>query len=72
MTVLVGASWPLVVVRRVRGADVDAEQLAFAEQLFGAALAELAAVARGQPCLVAGDFKVEPTKIPCHFGWALG
>ena len=33
------------------------------EQLFDAALAELAVVARGSPCLLAGDFNVEPTKI---------
>ena len=34
-------------------------------QLFEAALGELAVVARGQPCLIVGDFNVEPTKIPC-------
>ena len=28
-------------------------------------LGELAVVARGQPCLIVGDFNVEPTKIPC-------
>ena len=33
-------------------------------QLIDAALSELAVVARGQPCLVVGDFNVEPTKIP--------
>ena len=48
-----------------QGADTDAEQLALIEQLFDAALAELAVVARGSPCLLAGDFNVEPTKIPC-------
>ena len=37
-------------------------QLALTEQLFDAALAELAVVS---PCLLAGDFNVEPTKIPC-------
>ena len=26
---------------------------------------ELSVVARGQPCLLVGDFNVEPTKIPC-------
>ena len=36
-----------------------------ADQLFDAALAELSAVARGQPCMLVGDFNVEPTKIPC-------
>ena len=43
----------------------DAEQLALTEQLFDAALGELGVVARGQPCLIVGDFNVEPTKIPC-------
>ena len=35
------------------------------EQLFDAVLGELNVVARGQPCLIVGDFNVEPTKIPC-------
>ena len=35
------------------------------EQLFDAALGELSVVARGQPCMLVGDFNVEPTKIPC-------
>ena len=43
----------------------DAEQLALTEHLFYAAFGELSAVARGQPCLLVGDFNVEPTKIPC-------
>ena len=30
-----------------------------------AALGELGVVARDQPCLLVGDFNVEPTKIPC-------
>ena len=47
------------------GADDDAEQLALTEQLFDAASSELSEVARGQPCLIVGDFNVEPTKIPC-------
>ena len=55
----------LVVLYGYQGADTDAEQLALTEQLFDAALAELAVVARGSPCLLAGDFNVEPTKIPC-------
>ena len=55
----------LVVQYGYQGADTDAEQLALTEQLFDAALAELAVVARGSPCLLAGDFNVEPTKIPC-------
>ena len=48
-----------------QGSDTDAEQLALTELLFDAALAELAVVAWGSPCLLAGDFNVEPTKIPC-------
>ena len=35
------------------------------EQLLDAAVGELSVVARGQPCLLVGDFNVEPTKIPC-------
>ena len=49
----------------IQGADADAEQLALTEQLLDAALGELSVVARGQPCLLVGDFNVEPTKIPC-------
>ena len=49
----------------IQGADTDAEQLALTDQLCDAALAELAVVARGSPCLLVGDFNVEPTKIPC-------
>ena len=55
----------LVVLCGYQGSDTDAEQQALTEQLFDAALAELAVVAGGSPCLLAGDFNVEPTKIPC-------
>ena len=55
----------LVVVYGYQGANVDAEQLALIDQLFGAAFGDLSVVARGQPCLLVGDFNVEPTKIPC-------
>ena len=55
----------LVVLYGYQGADTDAEQLALTEQLFDAALGELSVVGRGQPCLLVGDFNVEPTKIPC-------
>ena len=55
----------LVVLYGYQGADTDAGQLALTEQLFDAALGELGVVARGQPCLIVGDFNVEPTKIPC-------
>ena len=40
-------------------------RLHLTNQLFEAALGELAVVACGQPCLLVGDFNVEPTKIPC-------
>ena len=55
----------LVVLYGYQGADKNTEQLALTEQLFDAALSELSAVARGQPCLMVGDFTVDPTKIPC-------
>ena len=54
----------LVVLYGYQGAATDPE-LALTDQLFDAALAELSVVARGQPCLMVGDFNVEPTKIPC-------
>ena len=54
----------LFVLCGYQGADADAEQLALTEQLFDAVLGELNVVARGQPCLLVGDFNVEPTKIP--------
>ena len=60
-----GRCMHLFVLYGYQGADTDAEQLALTEQLFDAALGELSVVARGQPCLLVGDFKVEPTKIPC-------
>ena len=55
----------LVVLYGYQGADADPEQLALTDHLFDAALGELHAVASGQPCLMVGDFNVEPTKIPC-------
>ena len=55
----------LAVLYGFQGADFDAEQLSLTEQLFAAAFGELSVVARGRPCLLAGDFNVEPTKIPC-------
>ena len=54
----------VVVLYGFQGADTDAEQLSLTNQLFEAALGELAVVAGGQPCLIVGDFNVEPTKIP--------
>ena len=55
----------LVVLYGYQGADSDPEQLALTDQLFGAALGEFSVVARGQPCMLVGDFNVELTKIPC-------
>ena len=55
----------LVVVYGYQGADDDAEKLSLTNQLFEAVLCELAVISRGQPCVLAGDFNVEPTKIPC-------
>ena len=55
----------LVVLYGYQGADSDPEQLALTDQLFDAALEELSVVARGQVCMLVGDFNVEPTKIPC-------
>ena len=57
----------LVVLYGYQGTDCDAEQLALTEQLLDAAMGELGAVARGEPCLKVGDFNVEPTKVPCLF-----
>ena len=54
----------LVVLYGYQGADNSAEQLQLTDQLVDAASGELAVVARGQSCLVVGDFNVEPTKIP--------
>ena len=54
----------LVVLYGYQGADRDPERLALTDQLLDAALGELACVAREQPCLLVGDFNVEPTKFP--------
>ena len=55
----------LVVLYGYHGADSSAERLQLTNQFFEAAVGELAVVARRQPCLIVGDFNVEPTKIPC-------
>ena len=55
----------LVALYGYPGADADAGQLASTGQLFDAALGELGVVVRGQPCMLVGDFNVEPTKVPC-------
>ena len=55
----------LVVSYGYQGAHSDPEHLALTDQLFDAALGELSVVTRGQPCMLVGDFNVEPTKIPC-------
>ena len=53
----------LFVLYGFQSADTDAEQLVLTERLFDAALGELHVVACGQPCLLVGDFNVEPTKV---------
>ena len=53
----------LVVLYGYQGSSTSSDQLT--DQLIDAALSELAVVARGQPCLIVGDFNVESTKIPC-------
>ena len=58
-------SMHLVVLYGYQGADADPEQLALTDHLFDAALGELGVVGRRQSCMLVGDFKVEPTKIPC-------
>ena len=55
----------LVVLYGYHGSDSDAECLKLTNRLFEAALGELAVVARGQPCLIVGDFNATPDKIPC-------
>ena len=60
-----GSFMHLVVLHGYQGADTDSEQLALTDQLFDAALGELSVVARGQPCMLVGDFNVEPTRIHC-------
>ena len=44
-----------------QGATDDAEKLSLTDELFDAVLGELSVVGRGQPCIIAGDFNVEPT-----------
>ena len=39
--------------------------MSLTDQIFDAALCELAVVSRGQNCVLAGDFNVEPTKVDC-------
>ena len=56
-----GGFMHLVDLYGYQGADADAEQLAWTEKLFDAAVGELGVVAQG----LVGDFNVEPTKIPC-------
>ena len=55
----------LVVLYGYQGADREAEKLALTDQHLHAAFGELGVVARGQPCMLVGDFFVEPIKIPC-------
>ena len=66
----------LVVLDGYQGADSDAERLSLTDQLFDAALGELSVVARGQPCLLVGEFQRRAHQNPLpgkrDFGWALG
>ena len=55
----------LVVLYGYQGADGDVERLSLTDLLLDAALGELRDVALDPPCLIVGDFNVEPTKIPC-------
>ena len=55
----------LVVLYGYLGADVMLSVFRATDQLLDAALGELRVVALDQPCLIVGDFNVEPTKIPC-------
>ena len=65
MPIASGRFLHLVVLYGYQGADGNAEQLSLTDQLFDAAFGELRVVALDQPCLIVGDFNVEPTKIPC-------
>ena len=62
-----GAGWfmHLSVLYGYQGAGTDAEQQSLTDKFSDAALGELGVVAQEQPCLIVGDFNVEPTKIPC-------
>ena len=53
----------VLVLHGVQGAECNAEQPGLADQLFDAALSQLAVVARGQLSSVVDDFIVQPTKI---------
>ena len=57
-----GALMHLVVAYGFQGDDEVAEKLGLTDQLFDAALCELAVVSRGQRCCIAGEFNVEPTR----------
>ena len=55
----------LVVVYGFQGAATDPEKLKLTDSLVDSVIGELDVVATGQPCLIVGDFNIEPTKIPC-------
>ena len=59
----------LVVLYGYQGAGREAEKLALTDQLLDAALGEPGVVARGQPCLLVGDFNVDP---PRSLAWQKG
>ena len=52
-----------MVVYGYQGAASEHEKFALTGALIDAALGELAAASRGQPSLIVGDLKVEPSKI---------
>ena len=54
----------LVVIYGFQGASTDPEELRLTEKLLDAVLCELAVVASGQPCLLAEDLSVKPSRVP--------
>ena len=62
----------LVVAYGFQGAASDHEKLKLTDSLLDAVFGGLPVVSRGQPCLIVGDLKIEPTKIPCLFKRNLG
>ena len=64
-----GRFMQMVVLCGYQGADAGPEQFVLTDHLFDAALGEMSVVARGQPCMLVGDFNVEPAWQK-DFGWA--
>ena len=63
----------LVVMYGHQGGDKDFEQLGLTNLLFDAASCALEVIGKGQPTIIAGDFNIQPTKMPSllDLGWAL-